>query len=146
MVKKSAAANSGTMHEKIHDLSEKEPEVFYDDDELTLAQIDEDEREDIPIFGVVLSSGAYSVFYPYDDGEQIRVLHIHNEEENAGEMSTMMDFITQRFGINQIEFFNVTNTDLINKLDRPSTKTIQIDDPRHDDPQKVLIAEVEWRT
>ena len=134
------------MHDKIHSLSEADAEVFYEDNELALAQIDEDEEEGLPIFSVVLENGAYCVFYPYNEGAEIRVLHIENTEEGEGELSTMMDFITQRFGIHQVEFFNSTNNDLLNTLDRPSTKTIQIDDPRYDEPQKVLVARVEWKS
>lgn len=127
----------------IHKISEREPEIFHNDDEIALAIIDEDEDEDIPIYGVALENGAYSVFYFKEEGG-IRILHVNNENKSEGELSRMMDFITERFGVNDLEFFNITNKDLLNTLNRPSTKTKRINDSRHKEPQKVLIAEVEW--
>lgn len=132
------------MARTIHDLSETEAQIFHENEELTLGEIDEDPNEEIPIFAVVLNDGAFCTFcFPYEE-DMLRVLHVENGETDDGEMKRMLDFITQRFGIYGVEFFNVTNKELINKLNNPSTKTIEVETSRHDVPQKVLIARVVW--
>lgn len=127
----------------IHDLSEKEADIFHEEDGLVLAEIDQDEDEEFPIFGVALDNGAYTVFYFKDEGG-IRVLWVENNEEQTGELTRMMDFITERFEVYDIEFFNVTNEDLLEVLDNPSTKTKGFNDPNYEDRQKVIIAQTTW--
>lgn len=130
----------------IHRISEREAEIFHEEDGMVLAEIDEDEDEDIPIFAVSLENGSHTVFYFREEEDGIRVLYIRTDDDTSGEMTEMMDFICNRFGVTTVEFFNVASKDLLHTLDNPSTRTKKIDDPNFDGPQKVLMAEVEWQT
>lgn len=120
----------------IDSLSEGEPEVYYEEDGAILAEIDEDEEADIPIFAYAWETGEEVVFCIPEEGHpHIRILYIKTLENG---MQTLLDFIVRRFGLKELVFINVQNKELLHALDNPSTKTKRIDGDR------ALIAEVTW--
>lgn len=121
----------------IFELGKHEPVVFHQNAGDVLAKIDEDPEAEIPIFGYARENGSHTVFCFPDEGKaHIRVLFTMSKKD--GDMSRMVDAIVKRFGVNELVFFNVMNTDLTEALNGVSTYTKEVGG------EKIVIGEVTW--
>lgn len=122
---------------QINRISDKEPDVFHEEDGDVLAEIDFDPEAELPIFGYARENGSHVVFLILSDPSRIRVLYVSSKDE--GDMKHMIDFIVKRFGINQVNFFNLLDQQsMLRKLTDVSTKTVKVND------EKLVIAQCNW--
>lgn len=81
---------------------------------MEVREIDEDPVTGDPIFEVRKENGSRAVFCfpPEEDG--VRVLWVGSEEE--GDMKEVMDKVVNHFGVSDVVFFNIIDTQLAEKL------------------------------
>lgn len=121
----------------IFELGEPDPVIFNQTDGDVLAKIDDDPEVEIPIFAYARENGSHTVFCFPDKGEaHIRVLFTTSKKD--GDMKRMVDAIVKRFGMNELVFFNVMNTDLTDTLNGVSTYTKKVGG------EKIVVGEVTW--
>lgn len=122
----------------IRRLGEERIDVYHvTDDNAVLAEIDFDGEAGLPIFGFAKENGSHTVFlFPEEGQPYIRVLFVKAEDE--GDMEEMLDFITERFGMNVLSFFNITNQHLIERVVELDTKTVKVHG------EKVLVGTCTW--
>lgn len=117
-------------------LGEKDIEVFNCSGGDVLAEIDYDEEVDLPIFGYARENGSYAVFLFPEGASRIRILSV--KSENEGDMKHILDTVVSHFGVNKLNFFNVVNQGLLQRLTDVSTRTVQVGG------EKVVVASCSW--
>lgn len=72
--------------------------------EISLEEIAETEDSGDPVFKASLPNDSYATFLFPDNG-YIRVHHVDSQER--GDMKKLLNYVTNQFGMEKVEFFNI---------------------------------------